>query len=128
MAQTIKWKDLEEICNVSKNELKKMENINIETKKLLDSFARGDGEFAYWSGTRALAWFEISYKNVANNYVRMAKISDAMLKLCQATEAIYASDGVKKNNKYLNNLDKYESNFKNMANNYYAKAKAIARG
>lgn len=128
MAQTIKWKDLEDLCSKAKTNLRNMEKANLNLKSHLDTFGRGDGEYAYWSGTRALKWFETSYKNVANNYVRMAKMANAMLKICQATEDIYSSDGQSKNNKYLDNLDTYEGAFKSMATDYYSKAKAIAKG
>ena len=116
MAQTIKWKDLSDLCSKAKSNLKKMEQANLNLKGNIDTFARGDGEYSYWSGTRALSWFELSYRNVANNYVRMA------------TEGIYASDGQRKNNKYLDNLDTYEGAFRQMASDYYSKAKAIAKG
>ena len=80
------------------------------------------------NAAEALKWFETSYRNVANNYVRMARMANAMLKICEATEAIYASDGQRKNNKYLDNLDTYEGAFKNMATDYNSKAKKIAKG
>lgn len=86
--------DADKICDLAKSTLKQLDEMITKidsVKRAIDKMAEGDGTMAYWSGDRALEWYAASYKNVANSYIRVAKIADAM-----RVEILYGIDSFNK--------------------------------
>ena len=76
--QAVDYEKLEQLNSDIKKQLATLESNIDDLKDAIKKMANGDGTIAYWSGSSAHDWYLKAFRNVANNYVRSARISERM--------------------------------------------------